>query len=985
MGGKEIGGRYSLEKKIGEGSMATVYRARDRKAGNRRVALKVLKLKKDTDPFLMEALKREFATLTQLNHLNLAKVYDFAAYNRQWVLSEEYVEGRDFLNVCQRANLNTVFELIVQGLRALDYLHAHGYLHLDLKPENLIVGKANSLGTQHLKVIDFGLAREQKEWKTDQSDLSGTLPYVAPEIFLGGDPSPASDLYSWAMILYKIFSGAFPFTSQDPDQIFQEQIYGHGTVSYPLNPALPERLGDFLLQCLVKDPAARPQRVGDFLQGLNGILGEDFTLRSPRFLGNILAESSFILRPEVFRKLEKQFLDPKPKLFQLTGHEGSGKTYLASRLKERLQLQGRHPIWIQGKKHFQELEKSALKHFTHIFLEVLPGEKISEAQHRTLSALPALILDPSGVPISGAEKIKLSSVEKTDLKDFLKQEIRFFPEKHLSEVWEQTGGNPGALGRYLQALRELGWILWDDHGWRWIPEAAGDLSRVWQLQETLWRERLIRVEEALRHTPLGLGSHALAGILEVEEEFLKAFLEQWVRNGQLEVWGGGSEPLYRLPKSAASSAEVETIQDWDWVLAELQKDYAGQKYQVGIHWVEQIKKAGGKEIPPPVRLWGARHLVALGRAAEALEFLPPSPPRPLPECGLYHEIQSRANLLLGIPDKNQSHCNEAMVAYQKVEDFAGVARIHNLRALIAKRKGELIPAEDLLQKAVLAAETSQDHFLVASMHLNLANWCFDRGLLEKAASHYEAALKNIASDRHPVFFAVLLHNWVNFLFHLGKTSLAEESAYRWLRHSLTYHQVEQQAIALNYLSLLADQRGNPDEQERYLKQSLALLNTLPTLTSPHLHPQVLLNRAYSHWDRKQTLPAQLDAEKALEMAEALSHRYLIASTHLFLGKVYRCRKRPDSSKARWHLGRAHQLIRDQQFRQLLWEVEFEMGLTEEQKGNFVSAGDHYQRAHESLNLILQSMTEAYRRYFLRDRKQEKIEEALRRLGQEAVP
>ncbi|MDX1386327.1 MAG: protein kinase, partial [bacterium] len=683
MGGNEIGGRYSLEKKIGEGSTATVYRARDQQAGNRQVALKVLKLKKDTDPFFMEALKQEFNTLTQLNHPNLAKVYDFAAYQRQWVLSEEYVAGRDFLTVCQKANLNTVFELIVQALRALDYLHLHGYLHLDLKPENLIIGKANALGAQQLKVIDFGLAREQKDWKSEEADLSGTLPYVAPEIFLGESPSPASDLYSWAMILYKTFSGSFPFSSQEPQEIFQEQIYGHHTVSHPLDPAIPEELGIFLLQCMSKDPSKRPQSVAEFLESLNRVLEEDFTLRSPRMPGNVLAESSFVLHPETFTKIEQEFSQGKVKIFHLIGPEGSGKTYLANRLKEQLQLMGQHPLWIGAPEDISKLKESELKHFTHCFVDIPKGKRLNAKQQKALSRIPTLILergDP-GEAVSG--DIFLPPVTEEVLVDFLGQELRSFPQGYSQQVHEETGGNPLTLGNYLEALRDFGWILWDDHGWRWVEEAAGELSRVWQLREKLLQERWEQTEEFLAHAPLGLNLGTLAGLLNTEEKILKALLEEWAQRGRLRIRGETGEPLYSLVEPAGTKPKAGLPQDWDWILDHLISSYQAQRYQVGTHWVEQSLNYSKDKIPDRVRLWGARHLVALGHASEALEFLPSSPPRELKELGLFHEIQSRAFLLLGTPDKTLSHCNEAMVAFQKEEDLSGVARIHNLRALMA--------------------------------------------------------------------------------------------------------------------------------------------------------------------------------------------------------------------------------------------------------------------------------------------------------------
>ncbi len=211
-----LGKRFLPEKILGMGGGGVVYLARDSRVEKKKVALKVLELRGGGDPALVTSMRNEFTTLSSLNHPNLAKVFDFGQTDREVYFSGEWIEGPNILEVCRKANLNTVFRLIVQVLKALDYLHARGVLHLDLKPENILVSSPAQGGELQVKLIDFGTAEWRKKGTVFQGEFVGTPPYASPEIILEHTPSPASDIYSLGMIFYQIFAGRFPFLTQDP-------------------------------------------------------------------------------------------------------------------------------------------------------------------------------------------------------------------------------------------------------------------------------------------------------------------------------------------------------------------------------------------------------------------------------------------------------------------------------------------------------------------------------------------------------------------------------------------------------------------------------------------------------------------------------------------------------------------------------------------------------------------------------------------------
>src|SRR5262245_50650171 len=104
-------------------------------------------------PLLVD-LKNEFATLSLLHHTNLARVYDLEATKHELFFTEEWVEGKNILQAAEFANFNSVFAMIVQVLRAVDYIHRRGVLHLDLKQANILVTDPASTGELTVKLID---------------------------------------------------------------------------------------------------------------------------------------------------------------------------------------------------------------------------------------------------------------------------------------------------------------------------------------------------------------------------------------------------------------------------------------------------------------------------------------------------------------------------------------------------------------------------------------------------------------------------------------------------------------------------------------------------------------------------------------------------------------------------------------------------------------------------------------------------------------
>ena len=168
--------------------MGSVHLVRDTHMGDREVALKILR-PEAVDPASIELFKNEFRSMTRLRHPNLAEVYDFGEDEKtgRQFLTLEYLHGRAISDFRWPAIGEHFESLVVQCLRALDYIHARGLLHNDIKPQNILVRPP-----LEVKVLDFGLAQQQADLA--RPGLSGTIQYVSPERILGRPPDPRSDL-----------------------------------------------------------------------------------------------------------------------------------------------------------------------------------------------------------------------------------------------------------------------------------------------------------------------------------------------------------------------------------------------------------------------------------------------------------------------------------------------------------------------------------------------------------------------------------------------------------------------------------------------------------------------------------------------------------------------------------------------------------------------------------------------------------------------
>lgn len=252
----EIGqtvGHYHITERLGQGGMATVYRARDVRL-ERDVALKVLHPAFKNDPSFNERFTREARIVANLNHDNIIPVFDTGEQDGQAYLVMRFINGETLKARLSHGPL-TVDETIkimdaVAG--ALDFAHRAGILHRDIKPSNILI--EGETGKPFL--ADFGLARmaDAGESTMSQDVMLGTPHYISPEQAQGmRDLSATTDIYSLGVVLYEIVVGRVPFMADTPYAIVHDHIFAPLPLPTQINPNVPKAVENVLLRALAKD------------------------------------------------------------------------------------------------------------------------------------------------------------------------------------------------------------------------------------------------------------------------------------------------------------------------------------------------------------------------------------------------------------------------------------------------------------------------------------------------------------------------------------------------------------------------------------------------------------------------------------------------------------------------------------------------------------------------------------------------------------
>lgn len=261
MVGKTLNSRYRLERLIGTGGMAGVYRAHDELLG-RAVAVKVLHPQFAKDPVFIERFRVEAQAAANLNQSNVVSVFDWGIEDSTYYLVMEYVEGPNLKDIILRGGPlmpERAVEIAIAVCQALEAAHAAGIVHRDIKPQNIIV-----TGDNYVKVMDFGIARVTGgSAMTQTGTIMGTAQYISPEQAQGRVADPRSDLYSLGVVLYEMLTARVPFDGDNPVAIAYKHVREDPLPPSMINPDVSPELEAVVMKALAKNPENRYRSARD--------------------------------------------------------------------------------------------------------------------------------------------------------------------------------------------------------------------------------------------------------------------------------------------------------------------------------------------------------------------------------------------------------------------------------------------------------------------------------------------------------------------------------------------------------------------------------------------------------------------------------------------------------------------------------------------------------------------------------------------------
>ena len=279
--GKLLDDRYEILETIGEGGMALVFRALDRRL-NRYVAVKIMREEMAEDEEFRRRFCAESHAVAMLSNPNIVAVYDVSHSDEREYIVMELISGitlKQYMDKKGALDWKEVVHFSKQITRALSHAHERGIIHRDIKPQNIMLLRDGTL-----KVADFGIAALENEVYENNGQTIGSIHYIAPEQARGNSPDARSDIYSLGVVMYEMLCGRLPYTGNTLAEIAVKHMNAKPEPPRSIIPSIPEELENITLKAMSASLSDRYQTAAELLVALDeftqNAMKQDFPLET---------------------------------------------------------------------------------------------------------------------------------------------------------------------------------------------------------------------------------------------------------------------------------------------------------------------------------------------------------------------------------------------------------------------------------------------------------------------------------------------------------------------------------------------------------------------------------------------------------------------------------------------------------------------------------------------------------------------------------
>lgn len=268
--GSLVDERYRITARIGHGGMAEVYEANDI-ITKKTVAIKLIREDVMNNPVNLKRFTNEATIAASLDHPNIVKVYNHGTVMGVPYIANEFVKGqnlKDVLDFRTRLPIEEALECMLQLASALLYAHQHGIVHRDVKPDNLYI-----MNDGTIKLGDFGIAQTDSTSNlfNSNSEIVGSVHYLAPEVTQGRPASAQSDIYAAGVTFFEIITGHVPFTKNNAIDIAVAHVKEKFPSPKKYLPNCPKEVEKIIFKCVKKNPNERYKTANDLYEDLQDL------------------------------------------------------------------------------------------------------------------------------------------------------------------------------------------------------------------------------------------------------------------------------------------------------------------------------------------------------------------------------------------------------------------------------------------------------------------------------------------------------------------------------------------------------------------------------------------------------------------------------------------------------------------------------------------------------------------------------------------